>query len=74
MIIILIYIKFHDSECFANKHEKAESIYDWFSKTLAPTYNDYRTSVQPSNIVEYEDMLGLHSTKNFTVAKIEDKL
>ncbi len=73
-IIAIAMVAFNHCEPFATKREKASAIYDWFNKTPSHSYTDYRDTVKPSNIVEYEDAMNLFKNKNFTVESIEQTL
>jgi len=72
-IIILFYST--NTEKFATKRDKAEAIYDYMGGRDETLYNDYKKALNgKSNIVEYEDMLSLKRTNNFTVSNIEKSI
>ena len=71
LAIITIFIIAHQCEPFATKREKATTIFNWFNENPKHNYSSYRDDVRPSNIVEYEDTLGLYKKKNFTIDAIE---
>lgn len=73
LIIICIYMyrTIHSREDFATKNEKAQVIYNWFSKNKSPKYIDYKRDLKLlSNIVEYEDILSLSQRGLLTIGAI----
>ena len=76
ILIIIIYIRYHNGETFATKREKANAIFDWFSKTSNPSYVEYRSTVgRNSNIVEYNQAVHIFKEHaNPTVSLIEQAL
>ena len=69
--LLVIYIWNNQSEHYANKDEKANTIVEWFSKQNEPSYSNYQTAVPKSDIVEYSEAKKLYqggklSTGNLT--------
>jgi hypothetical protein len=58
-------------ESFANNHEKAIAIYDWFRSNPNRNYKKYKQDLVSSDIVEYEDVYDLSRDKSFSVDSIE---
>jgi hypothetical protein len=59
-------------EDFASSREKASTITAWFQSNPAPTYTKYIKDMKnESNIVEFEDVMGL-GRANFTVEKVQE--
>lgn len=73
-IILIIHYHGPQREDFTSKNEKAQAIYDWFTKNNGnPTYANYRTSMQnKSNIVEYEDVLSQHNAQTLTLESVKN--
>lgn len=60
------------SEQFTTKHEKAQTVYGWFTSNPTPSYANYRRDIGGmSNIVEYEDVMMLFRDRNLTLATVE---
>lgn len=59
LVIACVHLAY-GQEDFANKREKAQAIVRWFDVNREPKYTKYKTDVQGSNIVEYEDARRLH--------------
>jgi hypothetical protein len=85
IVLVLLYIGCYYRELneitqtsyegFANKKEKAVAITDWFNRTSDPKYTDYKKAMSgQSNVVEYEDALGLYKNRNLTVTSIENMI
>ena len=72
VLIIAIYL--NSKEDFATKREKASTIFDWFQSHLNPAYVDYKRDIPDSNVVEYQDVLDISKSANFTVSSVENKL
>ncbi len=71
MAMVLIYMQ-SQNEQFANRGEKAATIYDWFIKNGSHTYDKYRRDMnRRSNIVEYEDVLNLFANRNLTIDNVK---
>ena len=70
--LILIYIQFiDDTEQFATKKDKAQTIVDWFAANANHSYTNYKRDLNnQSNIVEYEDAMSLFQNKNLTVDSV----
>lgn len=75
LIIIFIYFNSHSVSIdgFANKSEKAQSIFEWFKNAgLRATYENYKAQfASDSNIVEYEDVKRLFLNKNLTLDSVQ---
>lgn len=52
-LVLLIILVRGNSEGFATKREKAETITSWWNKEPNPTYNKYRSANIQSDVVEY---------------------
>lgn len=74
ILLIALVDHYAGSENFANRDDKAKSIYKWFAGNTNPTYTSYIRDNKDSNIVEYEDILGLLQNRDFTVDSIENTL
>lgn len=71
LLLIVIYM-YGRTEGFTTKREKAQAIYNWFNSTSNHNYVDYKADMkQQSNIVEYEDVMGLFKNRNLTVESVE---
>ncbi len=72
IVLIICLLRIQSTEAFASKQDKAEAIYNWFKATNEPAYIDYKTHMGlRSNIVEYEDALGLRHAGRLTVDAIK---
>jgi len=74
IVIILVAVILYKSrtEAFATRRDKANIIYEWFGSNSSPNYGDYRKNIgETSDIVEYEDILGLFQSDKLTVESIE---
>jgi hypothetical protein len=73
IVLVLLYcglVWFSGSiEEFANKQDKATTIYHWFVEQEKPRYNNYRNVIE-GDIVEYSDLRKLRETGKFTVENI----
>lgn len=69
LIIVMIAVNLY-REGFANKREKAFSMYNWFAANSEPTYTQYKRDFKDANIVEYEDILRLKQTGKLTQANV----
>lgn len=73
ILMFILLVALNVGEGFANKHEKASAIYEWFSKTKSPKYSKYKSDLDyKSNVVEYNDVLKLSKNHNLTVQSIEN--
>jgi hypothetical protein len=73
LVFIIIVVVVNKKEGFATKHDKAEAIFDWMGGSSNPKYVDYKEKFDDkSNIVEFEDVLKLKKSSNFTVASIKN--
>lgn len=76
-VLILIWLESENMtgrrELFSTKKDKAQSIYTWFMNNIGrESYADYKQFMRnQSNIVEYEDVLGLTAKGQLTVAAVE---
>ena len=72
VIVIMFYVRI-SREGFTNKGEKANAIFAWMVDNKNPKYNDYKNNFDgKSDIVEFENVLKLKRSNNFTVNSIED--
>jgi hypothetical protein len=72
-LMLIVVMMLNAGETFANKHEKATAIYEWFSRTKTPEYSKYKLDLDyKSNVVEYNDILKLFKNHNLTVQSIEN--
>lgn len=72
ILIIIIYLE-AEFEGFTTKEQKAEVIYKWFLQNPRPNYNKYKVDLtKQSNIVEYEDILKLKQSGDFTLSKVKE--
>lgn len=63
------------AEGFSTKQDKASAIFAWFNNNPNPTYNAYKRDLKSaSNIVEYEDVLGLFQDRNLTLESVSKVL
>jgi hypothetical protein len=74
ILMIALVDHYARPESFANRDDKAKSIYKWFAGRANPTYTSYIRDNKDSNIVEYEDILGLLQNHDFTVDSVESTL
>ena len=70
LVLIWWAYKAYFAESFANKQEKAQTLYDWFSSNRNPTYTKFKKDISEPNVVEYETVLGLSQTKKLTVGNV----
>jgi hypothetical protein len=71
IIVIMFYIRI-STEGFVNKNEKASAIFTWMANNKNPKYNDYKSKFDgSSDIVEFDNVLKLKQSNNFTVGSIE---
>ena len=61
VIIVILAMAHLMRENFSTRREKANSIFEWFNTTQAPTYNDYKRAISNSDIVEYEKVRGKYN-------------
>ena len=73
IIFALCSIVYYMREPFANKLDKAQKNYDWFSKHPNPTYTAYqREFADQADIVDYENIAKLVLTNQMTINAIAD--
>ncbi len=72
IVLLICLVRAQSLAAFASKQDKAEAIYEWFKSTSEPAYIDYKAHMGlRSNIVEYEDALGLRHAGRLTIDAIK---
>jgi hypothetical protein len=72
LLVTLLIIWYTSREGFANKQEKSAAIVNWFDNNPKPSYTKFRRDLGgKSNIVEYEDALGLRHYGKLSVEKLK---
>ena len=56
VILLIFLLKDFFKEGYANKDDKANSIFEWFNNNPNPKYAKYQKEVADSDIVEYSDV------------------
>ena len=55
-ILLIFLLKDYFKEKYTSKKEKANVIYEWFTRNPDPRYTRYQRDVSDSDIVEYLDV------------------
>ena len=69
-ILVIYIINNYIKEDYVSKKEKANVIYNWFSKNSHPKYTNYKSDISDSDIVEYTDIKKLYDNKKLSIKNI----
>ncbi len=69
ILAVAIYMK-QQTEGFASKQEKVDTIYSWWQGNVAPTYSNYKKDITGSDVVEYNKAKQLHTAGQINKEKL----